>query len=265
MGRVRTDPVPRFLASSGRVGAMSQFGRPVGFQWIFIGVLLIVGFLGLRWASLSEAQAQEKDKNREELKKEELQKLLYLKAVQEAERALKGVGDLVAPLAQKHFLEKGKSYSFSWQDSIGPAVVLEEPRENWVKVRVKDRDRGGEEIDQWINLNTVHRVVPTPQAREKKDAEKGAVETKGTVKGIVTLNGKPVEKGKVTFRPEKGDPIQAEIKDGRYTAEGVPVGTARVILKGLPGQDINVDTNLNTVLEVRVKEGENVFDFALKN
>jgi hypothetical protein len=168
----------------------------------------------------------------------------------------------VAPLAQKHFLEKGKSYTFYGQGFIDTAVVLEEPRDNWVKVRVKERD--GAEYDQWINLSIAHRVVPTPQAREKKDAEKGAVETKGTVKGIVTLNGKPVEKGKVTFRPEKGDPIQAEIKDGHCTAEGVPVGTVMIIFKGLPGQDINVDTNLNKVLEVRVKEGANVFEFALK-
>jgi hypothetical protein len=167
MGRVQTDPVPRFLASSRRVGAMSHFGRQVSFQWIFLGVLLLVGFLGLRWAALSEAQAQEKDKNRES----EVQRLLYQKAVQEAERALKGVGDLVAPLAQKHFLEKGKSYYFTWQNSIGPAVVLEEPRENWVKVRVK-----GEETDEWINLTTVHRVMAAPQAGEKKEADKKAIQ-----------------------------------------------------------------------------------------
>jgi hypothetical protein len=241
---------------------MSPFGRKVGFQWIFMGVLLLgvllpVGFLGLRWAALSAAQAQAQDRE------SEVQKLLYQKAVQEAERALKGVGDLVAPLAQKHFLEKGKSYTFSWQDTIGPAVVLEEPRDNWVKVRTKERD--GAEKDQWINLNTVHRVTAAPQAGEKKDADKGAGEAKGTVKGIVTLNNRLIEKGKVTFRPEKGKAVEAEIKDGRYTAEGVPVGTVKVLFKGLPGLEINVDTKLNTVREVRVKEGANVFDFNLED
>jgi hypothetical protein len=242
---------------------MSPFGRKVGFQWIFLGVLLLgvllpVGFLGLRWAALSAAQAQAQDKDRES----EVQKLLYLKAVHEAERALRGLGDQVAPLAQKHFLEKGKFYNFSWQDTIGPAVVLEEPRENWVKVRVKDRDRGGEEKDQWINLNTVHRVVPTPQAGEKKDAEKGAVETKGTVKGTVVFLGKPIEKGTVTFYPEMDKSIEAEIKDGKYTAEGVPGGPYKVTIKaeGLPVRYTDKDTS---ELKFQVSRGENVMNLSL--
>jgi hypothetical protein len=146
---------------------MTHFRRQFGFQWIFVGVVLLLGFLVLRWAALSEAQAQAQDKNRES----EVQKLLYQKAVQEAERALKGVGDLVAPLAQKHFLEKGKSYTFSWQAASGPAVVLEEPRDNWVKVRWHDSD-------MWINLTTVHCVTAAPQAREKKDADKKEIQAR---------------------------------------------------------------------------------------
>jgi hypothetical protein len=195
---------------------MTHFGRKVGFQWIFLGVLLIVGFLGLRWAALSEAQAP----------------------------------------AQKHFLEKGKSYTFSWQDTMGPAVVLEEPLDNWVKVRRL-------ESDMWINLNTVHRVTAAPQAREKKDAEKGAGEAKGTVKGTVTFLGKPVPKGKVTFHPEKGDPVEADIKDGKYTAKGLPVGPFRVTIKAESVPVRYADKN-TTPLRVEIRHEEiSTMDFDL--
>jgi hypothetical protein len=237
---------------------MTHFRRQVGFQWIFIGVLLLgvllpVGFLGLRWAALSAAQAQAQDKDRES----EVQKRLYQKAVQEAERALKGVGDLVAPLAQKHFLEKGKSYSFSWQDTIGPAVVLEEPRDNWVKVRWHDSD-------VWINLTTVHCIMAAPQAGEKKDAGKGALEGKGTIKGIVTLNGKPVPKGKVTFHPEKGNPVEADLdENGSFMAKGVPAGSFGVTVKaeGVPAKYADKD---KTEIQFQVSRGENVMNLDLK-
>jgi hypothetical protein len=250
---------------------MTHFGRKVGFQWIFVGVLVLVGFLGLRWAALSEAQAQaqveEQRRAADEarVRAEEAKQLAdKLQAAKEelrraqAENAAKGV----APLAQKHFLEKGKSYAFYGQGFIDTAVVLEEPRENWVKVRVKEPD--GAEKDQWINLNMVHRVVAAPQAREKKDAKKGAVETKGTVKGIVTLNGKPVEKGKVTFHPESGKGIEAGIQLGEYSATDVPVGTLRVTIYGV-GLPKKFGIKDQTPLTVEMKKGENRMDFDLKD
>ena len=196
---------------------MTHFGRHVGFQWIFLGVLVLVGFLVLRWAALSEAQAPD----------------------------------------QKHFLEKGKSYTFSWQDTMGPAVVLEEPRDNWVKVRRL-------ESDMWINLNTVHRVTAAPQAREKKDAEKEAAEAQGTVQGVVTFLGKPVPKGKVTFHPEKGNPVEAVLNEnGQYTAKGVPVGALSVTVKaeGLPEKYAAKDTT--PLPKVEVRKGANQVDIAL--
>src|SRR5262249_2921356 len=52
----------------------------------------------------------------------------------------------------RHFLEKGKSYSFVWQNSVRQAVVLEEPRDGWVKVREDNSE-------QWINMSKVHRVT----------------------------------------------------------------------------------------------------------
>jgi hypothetical protein len=124
-----------------------------------------------------------------------------------------------APLPQRHILEKGKSYLFWWQTRNVNAVVTEEPRDNWVKVRA-------EGADQWINLSNVHGVMVAPEAKGGKDADKG------TVEGRVTFLGKPIEKGKVVFHPEKGNPVEADIKDGKYTAQGIPVGTFLVTITG---------------------------------
>jgi hypothetical protein len=224
-----------------------------------VGVLLLVGFLVLRWAALSEAQAQaqveEQRRAADEarVRAEEAKQLAdKLQAAKEelrraqAENAAKGV----APLAQRHFLEKGKSYTFSWQDTIGPAVVLEELRDNWVRVRMND-------LNTWINLNTVHRVTAAPQDREKKDADRGAVGDKGTVQGVVTFLGKPVPKGKVTFHPEKGNPVEADLdENGSFMAKGVPVGSFGVTVKaeGLPEKYAVKDT---TPLKFVVMTGVN--------
>jgi hypothetical protein len=236
---------------------MTHFGRPVGFQWIFLGVLVLVGFLVLRWATLSEAQAQ--DRQAEEQRRAE-----EARARAQAEKKARVEEEeprRAAPVRMSHFLERGKSYYFNWQinwqNPIGPAVVLEEPRDNWVKVRADDSD-------QWINLNTVHRILAAPEAKEKKDANKGAGEAKGTVKGIVTLNGKPVEKGKVTFHPENGKGIEAGIQLGEYSASGVPVGTLRVTIYGV-GLPKKFGIKDQTPLTVEMKKGENRMDFDLKD
>jgi multidrug efflux pump subunit AcrA (membrane-fusion protein) len=250
---------------------MTHFGRKVGFQWIFVGVLLIVGFLGLRWAALSEAQAQDRDLQLDDLRKavaaaqdraEQAKKVEERLRAEAEDLARKAKEAATALLPPGHFLEKGKSYSFYGQDLIGPAVVLEEPRENWVKVRTKER--GGEEKDQWLNLNTVHRVVPAQQVREKKDADKGAVKATGTVKGIVTLNGKPVGKGKVTFHPETGEAIEADLnEDGSYSAKDVPVGSIGVTIKAEGVPAVYADKN-KTPFKFQVSRGENVLDMEVK-
>jgi hypothetical protein len=51
---------------------------------------------------------------------------------------------------------------------------------------------------------------------------------KGNVSGTVTLDGKPLPAGKISFLPNKGPAVTAEIKDGKYSAKGVPAGNAKV-------------------------------------
>jgi hypothetical protein len=86
----------------------------------------------------------------------------------------------------------------------------------------------------------------------------------GSVEGKITLNGKPIEKGKVAFHPEKGKPVEADIKDGDYAAKGVPVGTVRITVKaeGVPPKFGGANT---TTLTAEVKKGKNNLDLDLKN
>jgi hypothetical protein len=207
-------------------------------------VLIMVGLLGVGWAYSSALLAQERERQQAEEARARAEA-----AKQVADQALREAAEKAAPLPQRHFVEKGKSYFFSWQTSIGPAVVLEEPRDNWVKVRT-----GG--YDQWINLSTVYRVLIAPDAKELKDTDKG------TVKGVVTFLGKPVAKGKVTFHPEKGNPVESDLKDGQYAAQDVPVGSLRVTItaEGLPEKYAGKD---QTPLLFQVRKGVNQVDIAL--
>jgi hypothetical protein len=53
---------------------------------------------------------------------------------------------------------------------------------------------------------------------------------KGNVSGEVTVGGKPLPMGIITFTPATGSAVSAEIVDGKYNAVGVPVGTVNVSL-----------------------------------
>ena len=61
------------------------------------------------------------------------------------------------PGSPKHFLEVGRSYSFAFPnrtESLEPCKVVEQPRDNWVKVK----SRGGD-ATTWINLNQVASIM----------------------------------------------------------------------------------------------------------
>lgn len=52
---------------------------------------------------------------------------------------------------------------------------------------------------------------------------------KGTVSGKVAYQGKPLPSGFVTFVPEKGTPVHADIQsDGSYRIENVPIGPVKI-------------------------------------
>lgn len=61
----------------------------------------------------------------------------------------------------------------------------------------------------------------------------------GVVSGKVTVNGKPLERGSITFLSEVGnkDPFTASIQDGEYRTDLIPVGTTKIYV--LPPMDLS--------------------------
>jgi hypothetical protein len=159
------------------------------------------------------------------------------------------------PNGKAPVLVRGRAYLFSSQNGWLRAVVTEEPRDNWVRVRAPAEQ--GREVPQWINLAHVLRIM---------EESAGEVET-GDPRGKVTIDGEPVLKGKVTFYPEVGDPIEADIKGGSYAATDVPAGTVRVTVIGQTDKGERLPPRYaekeRTPLRLRVRKGESTLDLTL--
>jgi hypothetical protein len=56
--------------------------------------------------------------------------------------------------------------------------------------------------------------------------------TTTTIKGTVSLQGKAVSNGKITFFLDNDQFIGAKVKDGQYTVERVPPGRWKVTVEG---------------------------------
>jgi hypothetical protein len=81
------------------------------------------------------------------------------------------------------------------------------------------------------------------------------------IKGMITLDGKPIPSGRVFFFV--GDQfVGCKIKDGRFTVDRVAIGMYAVTIesKGVPARYSSEDT---TGLRVQVRTGANVFNFDL--
>jgi hypothetical protein len=113
----------------------------------------------------------------------------------------------------------------------------------------------------------------------------GCARPRGTVSGEVTLDGRPLEKGVITFAPIDGDPAQVkvEIKDGKYTLT-TPPGNKRVSISSYkvtgkekvypdpnsPERDVLSEAlperyNKKSELTAEVKKGNNTFNWELKS
>lgn len=92
---------------------------------------------------------------------------------------------------------------------------------------------------------------------------RAADEETGKVQGKISLNGKPIGEGKLSFHPEKGKPIEVKVKDGMYSAKNIPAGSKKVTLegKGIPPIYASVKT---TPLSIEIKKGGNNVDFELR-
>jgi hypothetical protein len=90
-----------------------------------------------------------------------------------------------------------------------------------------------------------------------------ADEETASIEGKVAFDGKPIANGKVAFHPEKGKPIEAEIKDGAYSAAKVPVGEMTITVegKGVPAKYADPKT---TPLRYDAKKGTQTLDLELQ-
>jgi len=79
----------------------------------------------------------------------------------------------------------------------------------------------------------------------------------GTVEGKITLNGRPLAQGKIGFHPKDGKAVVAVVKNGTYTARGVPTGTLPVTIEAKSVGRL-YSSPKTTPIQVEIKKGENV-------
>ena len=90
-----------------------------------------------------------------------------------------------------------------------------------------------------------------------------ALAADGKVQGHVTLNGKPLSAGKITFHLPNGQFVGARLnKDGTYAVDRVPVGTWKVTIEGAD-VPVRYSSEGKSSLQVEVRKGTNTLDFAL--
>jgi hemoglobin len=86
----------------------------------------------------------------------------------------------------------------------------------------------------------------------------------GTVKGRVTVGGKPLAKGKITLTGEGGKAISDAIEaDGSYTLENVPPGTYKVTVTGAKEVPAAFGDPNTTPTTANVNKGMNLLDLDL--
>jgi hypothetical protein len=90
-----------------------------------------------------------------------------------------------------------------------------------------------------------------------------ALAADGEVSGNVTLNGKLLAEGKITFHMANGKFVGSIIKDGKYLIDRVPVGSLKVTVEGegVPAAFASAKT---TSLVVEVTARPSKLDFNIK-
>jgi hypothetical protein len=82
-----------------------------------------------------------------------------------------------------------------------------------------------------------------------------------TVRGIITLKGKPVTAGRIIIYLDNDQFVGAKIKDGRYTVDRVPLGQHRVSIEGNGVAPRYAAENRTPILlEVQKGAPDNVFN-----
>jgi hypothetical protein len=90
-----------------------------------------------------------------------------------------------------------------------------------------------------------------------------ADEGTSAVKGVVTLKGQPLAKGRIFFHLDQDQFVGAKIKDGEYAVAKVPVGTWRITVEG-KGIPATYSDEEKTPLKVEVQKDNNNINLELK-
>jgi hypothetical protein len=95
-----------------------------------------------------------------------------------------------------------------------------------------------------------------------------AADDLASVKGTVTVDGKPLPSGRIFFHLGDGQFVGAKVKeDGTFKMERVPAGKYKVTVEVAAGAKTVLPARYaaedKSELQIEVKKGDNTFDFAL--
>ena len=87
--------------------------------------------------------------------------------------------------------------------------------------------------------------------------------TNSEVTGTITIDGKPLMGGKITFHRDNGQFVGSKVKDGKYKVDHMPAGILTVTFEG-KGVTLKYASEATTGIVVQVVgDGPNRFDFEL--
>jgi hypothetical protein len=111
--------------------------------------------------------------------------------------------------------------------------------------------------------NTICALALAAAGLAMSTAALGADEAFGTVKGFVTVDGKPLAEGKLKLHTAGAKPIELPIKDGKYARDKVPTGTKTATVEGV-GVPAKYGSAGTSPLKVEIKAGANELAFELR-
>ena len=85
----------------------------------------------------------------------------------------------------------------------------------------------------------------------------------GQATGTITIDGKPLAEGKITFHRDNGQFVGSKVKDGNYTIDRLTAGRLKVTVEG-KGVRAAYTSEATTPLQVEATEGATILDIKLE-
>jgi hypothetical protein len=115
------------------------------------------------------------------------------------------------------------------------------------------------DVKYWLGLFgvvTIVAVVATMAIRSGPSVSK--VRT-GNVAGTITVGGRPLARGTITFHWNFGHSVTAPVTNGKYSADRLPVTICSIELDGT-GVPIKYTSRQESGIKYQVTEGDNTVD-----